>query len=400
LPVAELANYILRLADDYPEIARDLAARSALASGKTGDLVRQARKEIARLTRQEAWVNSWTGEGNVPDYSGLKRLFEQLLAHGQADALLELGEALFPAAQEQVEQSHDEGETGSEISACLEVVFRAVPASSRPDRDKILYVIDMMLRDSYDLCHGTEAVLDREWPREVWSEAADTLAGRLQREPTTKKDDFLDNYRRDRLSNWVIECLHNAGRDKEVLPLCEAEAPITNSYERLVRELLHHRQYDEARQWALEGIERTEAKWPGIADQLRSRLRELAERQKDWPAVAAFRAEEFFFRPSLSTLEALQKAADKAGCGEPVRAAALHFLETGERPAPTPPAESRCASAVLPRNGRAANPPAWAGRFPRPTPRRTGRGKRPGPRGRIRTCCSTSPSRKSGRTTC
>jgi uncharacterized Zn finger protein len=337
LPVAELANFILRLADDYPEVGRDLDARTALASGKTGDLIRQARKEITRLSRQEAWVNSWTGEGNVPDYSGLKRLFEQLLDHGQADALLELGQTLFPAAQEQVEQSHDEGETASEVSACLEVVFQAVTASSRPDRDKILYVIDMMLRDEYDLCAGSEVVLDREWPAEVWSQVADTLAGRLQRESTPKKVDFIDNYRRDRLSNWLIDCLYNAGRDREVLPLCEAEAPITGSYERLVQELLAARRYDEARRWALEGIEKTEAEWPGIADQLRSRLRELAEREKDWPAVAAFRAEEFFFSPSLSTLAALQKAADKAGCGEEVRAAALHFLETSERPAPVPP---------------------------------------------------------------
>jgi uncharacterized Zn finger protein len=197
----------------------------------------------------------------------------------------------------------------------------------------------MLSQDEYDLCHGADEVLDREWPAEVWSEVADVLTERLHvRKKTNSSDDFGDNYRRDRLSGWVIECLHNAGRDEEVLPLLEAEAPVTGSYERLVRELLDAGRYDDARRWALEGIERTGAQWPGIANQLRTHLRELAERQKDWPAVAAFRAEEFFTRPSVSALEELQEAADKAGCGEQVRAAALHFLETGDRPKPAAPA--------------------------------------------------------------
>jgi uncharacterized Zn finger protein len=219
------------------------------------------------------------------------------------------------------------------------LVFRAVPKSSRSDRDKLLYVIDMLLNDEYDLCNGADEVLDRSWPAEVWSELADVLAGRLHNEKKPKSsEDYLDKYRRDRLSGWVIECLHNAGRDAEVLPLLEAEAPVTGSYERLVRELLAAGRYDDARRWALEGIERTEAQWPGIANQLRTHLRELAERQKDWPAVAAFRAEEFFTHPSVPGLEELQVAADKAGCGEKVRAAALHFLETGDRPKPAAPA--------------------------------------------------------------
>src|SRR5205823_13434307 len=90
---------------------------------------------------------------------------------------------------------------------------------------------------------------------------------------------------------------------------------------------------DEAGQWALEGIEKVEKKWPGIADQLRQRVRELTAKRRDWPTVAALRAEEFFEHPGVGTLHELEKAARKAGCAEAVRAAALHFLETGKRPA-------------------------------------------------------------------
>jgi uncharacterized Zn finger protein len=352
LPVAELANYILGLADDYPEVAKDLDARSAAVQGRTGDLVRQARKEIAHLTAQDVWVNSWSGEGNVPDYSPLRRLLEQLLVQGQADAVLELGERLFREGNDQVQQANDEGETATGIAGCLEVVFRALPASSRSDRDKLLFAIDMLLQDEYDLCEGAGEILDREWPRAVWSAVADELLRRLQSQGTRKGGGFSDNYHRDGLSGWAIECLRNAGREEEVLPLCEAEAPVTGSYQRLVGELLAADRLAEARRWALEGIEKTEATWPGIASQLRERLRELAEREKDWPAVAAFRAEEFFTHPSVHTLEILEQAADQAGCGEQVRTAAMHFLETGERPARA----AAPATAVRPRGATSKRP--------------------------------------------
>jgi uncharacterized Zn finger protein len=372
LPSADLVSYLLQLAGRYPEVARELAQRSALARGKTGELIRQARKEITRLTAQPAWVNSWTGEGSLPDYRGLQDLLEQLLAHGQADALLELGETLFTAGQDQIGESHDEGETGTALGACLDVVFRAVLASSRPDPDKLLYVIDLLLRDDYDVCAGADVVLEKEWPPAVWSAAADELARRLRKQPAPKSaDDFSDRYRRDALSGWLAQCLRRAGRDAEVVPLYEAEARATGSYERLVRELIEARRLDDARRWALEGIEKVEGHWPGIARQLREHLREVAARRRDWPAVAAFRAEEFFEQPSVESLKELRRAADKAGCGPQVQAAALHFLETGVRPPPAPSpavaaARSRRTAARRPAAAQGPAGPAWP--LPAPLP--------------------------------
>jgi uncharacterized Zn finger protein len=120
------------------------------------------------------------------------------------------------------------------------------------------------------------------------------------------------------------------------VPLYEAEARITGSYERLVRTLIEDGRLDDARRWAREGIERVGSQSPGIANQLQAHLREMAQREGDWPFVAARRAEEFFAYPSVAGLGQLEEAAEKAGCGPEVRAAALHFLETGNRPAPTP----------------------------------------------------------------
>ncbi len=107
LPVADLASYILDLAERYPEVNDELANRSAAAAGKTGELIRQARKEIARLTAQEVWYNSWKGEGNLPNYGGLRDRLEQLLALGEADAVVELGDVAVhprPGAGRKVER--------------------------------------------------------------------------------------------------------------------------------------------------------------------------------------------------------------------------------------------------------------------------------------------------------
>jgi uncharacterized Zn finger protein len=65
---------------------------------------------------------------------------------------------------------------------------------------------------------------------------------------------------------------------------------------------------------------------------LRTTLRELREREKDWPRVAAFYAEDFFQQPGVHTFQELQKAAKRAGVEPAVRTAAMHYLETGELP--------------------------------------------------------------------
>jgi uncharacterized Zn finger protein len=369
LPAAELVDMVLGVAGGDPEFRRELANRAALAGGNTGELVRQARKEITRLTSQEAWYNHWEGSGNLPNYGVLQTRLEQLLEHGQADAVVDLGKVLFAKAIHQVGSSHDEGETAGGIAACLEVASRAVLASSRPDVQKLLYTLDMVLGDDYDICQGADVLLEKEWSPAVWSEVADDLARRLRAAPAPKSadDDFHARYGRDRLSGWLLESFERAGRDAEVVPLMEAEARATGSYERLVRRLIADGRLADAQRWAAEGIERMGDRWAGTANHLREILRGVAEQEDDWITVAAIRAEDFFHDPGIHTLDMLQQAADKAGCGAEVRAAALHFLETGIRPRPAPasvPATARARRAGKRTAPQAPTGPAW----PLPTP--------------------------------
>src|SRR5262249_48692531 len=83
LPAAELVNLLMRFAEDYPDLAEELSERRAVASGKTGELLRQARKEMTRVTGERGDWDSWHG-GVVPAYSGLKKRLEDPGGLGEA----------------------------------------------------------------------------------------------------------------------------------------------------------------------------------------------------------------------------------------------------------------------------------------------------------------------------
>ena len=59
------------------------------------------------------------------------------------------------------------------------------------------------------------------------------------------------------MTDWLIRALEKAGRQDEIIPLCEREAPITNSYAHLVERLMAKRRWEEARRWCYQGIEAT-----------------------------------------------------------------------------------------------------------------------------------------------
>jgi uncharacterized Zn finger protein len=176
-------------------------------------------------------------------------------------------------------------------------------------------------------------LLDRKWNKEDWSEVADRLAKRVGKAPaSTQQDDFGRKYQRDCLTSFLADALDRAGRGGELLAIYEAEARANGSYQRLVSHLIESEQFDEAERWAREGIEKTLAKYPGIASGLATSMCDMAQRRKQWDVVAAHAAYEFFEHPSSERFKALSAAAKKAGCQKQVTAAAQHFLETGAAP--------------------------------------------------------------------
>jgi uncharacterized Zn finger protein len=329
----QLVALIQDLAERFPAVLEALQDQGELSKGHVKRMISSIKKEIRDLSAKPGWRNYWNGEGYTPDFSRVKERMEGLLARGYADEVVALGKELLEAGKRQVEMSQDEGESGMEISSCLDVVFRAMTQSSLPPLEQMLWVIEAELGDEYDLCHGAEIFWKRKHKASDWSLLADKLLERLNHFPVGKKEDsFSRNYRRDGLSKWVIHALENAGRKEEIIPLCQREAEITGNYPRLVQYLIKASQFQEAEQWIHKGMKATRGTWPGIASELRRALQGMREKKGNWLQVAAFKAEDFFLAPTLDTFQELQKAAKRAKVWPEVRAAAMNYLETGNRP--------------------------------------------------------------------
>ena len=330
---AQLIALIEDLAGRYPVVCETLQDLHDLSRGTVEKIVNTIRKDIHELSSKPGWRNHWDDEAFIPDYSRVKDRLEALLARGHADEVIALGKELLEVGKSQVEMSHDEGETAAEISSCLDVVFRALPQSSLPPAEQMLWAVEAGLEDEYDLCHGAESLWEQKHTVADWNILAQKLIERLNHFQSAKgEDSYSRNYQRDRLSDWVIHALENAGRYEEIIPLCEREAEKAGSYIRLVNYLKKAKRWEEAEQWIHKGIKATQNQWPGIANGLRTALREMREKEGDWLSVAAFRAEDFFREPTLNTFQELQKEAERAKVWPAVREAAMHYLKAGELP--------------------------------------------------------------------
>jgi len=330
----ELITLLLDIADRHPDVQREIMEREDLDQGRVDRLTESLLREIRELTAEPAWYDPWKDRGELPDYSHMERQMQALADQGHADALLELGNELWSRGIEQVEQSDDDGATAEAIAACLNIVVQALPQSSLPPAEQLLWVIDRQLEDDYGLLVIPEELLHRhQYTRAHWREVAQVLEQRLEAMPKPRWQGFSTTFDRNKLLNQLLEAYVRSGQKSRIVPLLEREAETCQCYPRLVKELLARKEYEKARHWCIRGYERTLSNAPGIARALLDDLRELAQRERRYPLVAAYRAQEFFEQPSRETYHTLRKAAEKAGCWPLVRKAALDYLETGATPA-------------------------------------------------------------------
>lgn len=330
---AQLIELIHDLAAEYPELIFEISDRQQLNSGDTRTMVSRLRKEIRDIGDEPAWRNYWNGEGHTPDYSGIRKKLETLLEAGHADDVLALGQELLEIGIRQVEKSHEEGETAMEVASCMPVLVKALKRSSLEAEDRLAWALDAVLEDQFEVCEAFAEYLHQRHPKSAWNAFSDQLLGRLKKFKISKdRNDFSGKYRRDRLSDWLIHALERAGRKDEIIPLCEAEARKTESFDRLVDRLISERRHEEAEKWIQEGVQATQKKWPGIASNLRGKLRKIRTRQKNWPAVAAMQVEAFVRYPSRQAYSDCKKAATRVKAWPKVRKQLLTYLEKGKLP--------------------------------------------------------------------
>ncbi len=341
----ELIELVLDLAETLPEAGDRLRDRQRLESDDVGTVVREVRRQIEALASEPAWSNLWSGEGHVPDYSGVRGRLEAMLAAGYADEVVALGQDILRLGTEQIGMSDDEGELGSEISRCLEVAFRALPGSSMSAPEQILWEIDARTLDEYSVLEAVEhpGPHARRYSSDDWSQVADVLIERLRALPkaakSKKSGGYARDWRRRQLLDELVNALKKARRPGEVIALLQQEAAPTGCYPELVDHLLAAGRREDARRWAETGFQATIEHLPGIAWKLEERLRGMAEKRGDAKGVAAYRALEFLDDPDLRSYIALRDASKAAGVWSALEPLAMGYLESGELPGghTTPP---------------------------------------------------------------
>ena len=323
---AELVALVIELADAHDVVRQLIADRRDLTSGQTDKILQTIRREISALEEPV-----WDEYDNFPalNTDRLKAAFKGLAQAGQADAAVRLGPELLATAHQAL-QYDSEGEFEAAFSDCLDVLFQVSEKSSLSPADQVEWALDMALADEYGLCDaGLDQLWKRRYAKSDWSAVSDRLAQRIETSKDTKEE---LHYERDRLTDWLIRVLEKAGRQDEIIPLCEREAPITFSYERLVDRLMAKRRWEEARRWCHQGIEAIASIYPGIETAMHKQLQTINWRSGNPLAGLALQAEEFFAAPGLFGFQELCKAARKARLGQGVEAWARHYLETGRRP--------------------------------------------------------------------
>lgn len=326
----ELETMLAGVLRKQPELKKKLGVAKPSPRKKGCDaLVKAATKAIIVKSSEEGWRNYWKHTGHTPDYSPVRKYFQQLLDEGCADDVVRLGEKLFSRGISQVEQSNDEGETAEEIACTMPLIFKALAKCALSDTEKLERAVDFTLRDEYSLSRGADEFLQRRFGKKAWSDLADRLLVRLGDWKPKREDSSFRYYGRDNLSNEAIRALEQGGREKEALDLCFREADLTGSYERLVKKLRAAGRTAEAEEWIRKGVKACGNKWPGIVSSLKGSLLEIRQGKKDWPYVAALRTVAFVEAPSLKTYKDLQSAGERAKVWPAVRKACMEFLEKG-----------------------------------------------------------------------
>lgn len=328
----KLASLLVTIAKDDPMVRALLVDACAIETGRFGILAAEARAEIRDLTSIRAWRNSWTGEGEQPDYRGLEARLETLLKHGEADAVIELGRELASRGLVQVEQSHDEGETADALACCLAVVARAVRKSTLSDEDQLFLAIDLWLEDDYGICDAFGPLTEGRWRPSVWSSVADRLSVRLDAPEFDPKRDPDVRYRRGRVGEWVVTALDRAGRHEEAIAVSVGEARVVGRFVPAVARLIGLGADEQAAALAEEAFQLGDELGAGDRWELQDLLVALAGMRGDTLVPAALAAARFFASPSVAEYRFLLQAASRTPHLEVVRTAAVAFLESGRRP--------------------------------------------------------------------
>lgn len=327
----QLISLLEQMASQHPAVGQTLEDMMNVKTGKTNKIIQAIRNELADIEPEPRWGYDRSSNSGA-DWDRIRAQLMALLQSGHADEVLAIGEEILEDGNRAIEAYDQDGEVGDEVSICMTIVFQALPKCSLSLAKQLQWITKMELEDEFSSCNsGVEAFWQAERTKAEWNELANELQRILDKKDKEAKaeNSYSHNYRRNELTNRLISAFEKAGRTKEIIPLCEREAVITGSYERLVEYLIKDKRWKDAEEWCRRGIEATSDR-AGTNSELRNMLRTINEQTGNYLVAAALSAEEFFASPGKQTFQNLCKSAKKAGVEPSVEAWARNYLETGE----------------------------------------------------------------------
>ena len=179
---------------------------------------------------------------------------------------------------------HDEGETGSAIGDCMEIVINAIPQSSLSRPEQLLWAIERDSADNYDiLCDKYfDFMKSDDYSETDWREVARVIENRLL--------SMGNDWTRGNFVNWLIRAYEAGGLKERIIPLFEREG----DYVRLVDALLKEGRREEARKNCLIGYEKFFKGRSFVRRDLHRRLLEMAEAEERYGLAAAYYCDIFF----------------------------------------------------------------------------------------------------------
>lgn len=177
LDEASAKQVIIEILSEHGDIREDMLRRVRTERSDVAQLMKMARKELKRLSREEAWVNPWKHEYHIPDYKPLRHILEKLLAEKAFDELVAFGDDLKLETFPQIEAAHDEGDTAGQICSCMEVVAKAVRRSSLSSVERMRWFAELHAADDYCAFEDIYNPFAHpgDWKVSDWSAFADSM---------------------------------------------------------------------------------------------------------------------------------------------------------------------------------------------------------------------------------
>ncbi len=263
----ELITILVAFAEKDSLLGMYLKDRQNLAAENPAGIVGEIYSEIDELWREARNYDYWNYEGeDMPDFSDLQVRLESLLDSVHPDELLDIGKELMDR-YDGIAEYDEEGEIGTKISHCMDVVFKALSQSSLPAHEKMLYALEIELKDNYNIL-DEHTLWKEDFSQEDWRLFSEALKVRLQEAEREENDLYYSSWERDYAIDRLVDALKNAGLSEEIIPICELEAEISGSYVRLIRVLLDSGEKEKAEEWIYRGIKETGEGEPGTAREL------------------------------------------------------------------------------------------------------------------------------------